>query len=144
MSGVSAATVHELRGQPVSPPPPNLCAENGRRLPVVGRLGHEGAVPSAEAVDEELVGCDARMLPFTLNRAEGGSSPKRRRQRRPRPRHCWMSRRGFLKVTVAGAVGGVASSITDGITGVSRTALYSFTSTRGLRPSPWRVFRRAP
>ena len=38
MSGVSAATVHELRGQPVSPPPPS------------GEAGaHQGAVAAAAA-----------------------------------------------------------------------------------------------
>ena len=42
-------------------------------------------------------------------------SIKHRRQQRRRARRQWMSRREFLKVAMAGAVGGVASSITDGI-----------------------------
>ena len=36
---------------------------------------------------------------------------------------------------------GVSKTAISKITGVSRTALYSFMSTRGLRPSPSRVFQ---
>ena len=36
---------------------------------------------------------------------------------------------------------GVTKTAIAKLTGVSRTALYSFMSTRGLRPRPWRVFQ---
>ena len=39
---------------------------------------------------------------------------------------------------------GLSKTAIAKLTGVSRTTLHSFMRTRGLKPSPWRVFLRAP
>ena len=45
----------------------------------------------------------------------------------------------YLRVSTAQL--GVSKTAIAKLTGVSRTTLYSFMSTRGLKPSPWRVFQ---
>ena len=84
MSGVSAATVHELRGQPVSPPPVFLCGEPGR-----GRACY----PASSAFDTHAsvkaltgAGASEEIAVAVVNVAQGGrcgARPRAGHSRRP-------------------------------------------------------------